>query len=201
MPRALHALPDIDSMSSHNEEQAVQLLLQISQQDHFALDALYKIWAPTLLGIAFRMLGSRQEAEEAMQDTFVKLWHRAADYDPAKSKAFVWSFTILRSVCIDHLRYHRRQKRDSSKNISWDERDAPEPQTDSFILSNDTFTTVRQALERLPPEERRCLELAVLLEYTHSEISDELKTPLGTVKNRLRRAMEKLQSMLKNHEL
>lgn len=189
MPRALHALPDIDSVSSHNEEQAVQLLLQISQQDHFALDALYKIWY-TLLGIAFRMLGSRQEAEEAMQDTFVKLWHRAADYDPAKSKAFVWSFTILRSVCIDHLRYHRRQKRDSSKNISWDERDAPEPQTDSFILSNDTFTTVRQALERLPPEERRCLELAVLLEYTHSEISDELKTPLGTVKNRLRRAME-----------
>jgi RNA polymerase sigma-70 factor (ECF subfamily) len=201
MPRALHVLPDIDSVSSHNEEYAVRLLLQISQQDHSALDTLYKIWAPTLLGIAFRMLGSRQEAEEAMQDTFVKLWHRAADYDPAKSKAFVWSFTILRSVCIDHLRYHRRQKRDSSKNISWDERDAPEPQIHSSILSNDTITTVRQALEQLPPEERRCLELAVLFEYTHSEISDELKTPLGTVKNRLRRAMEKLQSMLKNHEL
>lgn len=201
MRPTLHALPDIESSPSQDEEMLADLLFQIGQQDRFALDTLYQLCAPTLLGIAMRMLRDRQEAEEALQDTFVKIWHRAEEYTPAKSKAFVWCFSVLRNICIDKIRHHGRQKRDSSKNVSWDERDAPEPQSDSRILSHDTITIVRSALDRLPVDERRCLELAVFLEYTQTEISDELQTPLGTVKNRLRRAMEKLKNMLADHAL
>lgn len=201
MPHFPYALPDSESASPLREDEASRLIFLIGQQDSFSLNTLYQLWAPSLLGIAIRMLNDREEAEEAMQDTFVKLWHRAAEYDPAKSKPFVWCFTILRTVCIDRIRHQRRQKRDQSKSIPWDERDVPEPQLESFILSSDTFDSVRQALDQLPIEERRCLELAVFLEYTHSEISSELRTPLGTVKNRLRRAMEKIQNILSYNEL
>jgi RNA polymerase sigma-70 factor (ECF subfamily) len=200
MRPTLHALPDPENESFQREEDAIGLLYQIGQEDRFALDTLYQLWAPTLLGVALRILHDREEAEEAIQDTFVKIWHRAADYDAQKSKAFVWCFALLRNVCIDKLRFNNRQKRSLGKTVSWDERDAPEPHSDANVLSLDTLAIVRNAIGQLPIDERRCLELAVFLEYTHTEISSELQTPLGTVKNRLRRAMEKLQKMLAEHE-
>lgn len=200
MHPALHALPDLDLDSSRTEERAAQLLAQIGQSDSFAFDTLYALWSPTLLGIAFRMLGNRAEAEEAMQDTFVKIWHRAADFDAAKSKAFVWCFTILRSTCIDRLRHQHRQKRNSQVTQTLDEQ-VPEPLADAQILSADTFRSVRLAMDQLPLDERRCLELAVFLEYTHSEIAERLSTPLGTIKNRLRRALDKLKQLLSDHEI
>ena len=111
MSSKLHALPDPPRNSSLNDEHAAQLLSLIGNSDQFAFETLYQLWSPTLLGIAFRMLGNRSEAEEAMQDSFVKIWHRAADYDPQKSKPFVWCFTLLRSICIDRLRFGNRIKR------------------------------------------------------------------------------------------
>lgn len=201
MPRALHVIPDHQSTSSQPEDAAVRLLFLVGKQDRTALQTLYDWWSPALLGIALRILHDREEAEEAMQDTFVKLWHRAVDYDAEKSEPFVWCFTIIRSICMDRIRYLHRQKRDYTKNDSRDEKEIPEPQFDPQILSSDTITSVRHAINSLPEDERRCLELAVFFEYTQREISDELQSPLGTVKHRLRRAMAKLQSMLSQHEL
>lgn len=201
MPRVLHGMPDHPSGSSTPEDAAIQLLFRVGQQDRAALQTLYDRWSPTLLGIALRILHDREEAEEAMQDTFVKLWHRAVDYDAEKSEPFVWCFTIIRSICMDRIRYRNRQKRDCTKNDSRDEKEIPEPQFDPQILSSDTIASVRHAINSLPDDERRCLELAVFFEYTQREISDELQAPLGTVKHRLRRAMAKLQSMLSQHEL
>lgn len=199
MPHNLHALPDLVPPLD-GEDEAARLLFLIGQQDRCAFEALYQIWASSLLGIAVKMLHDREEAEEVLQDTFVKVWHRAAEYNPSKSKAFVWCFVILRSVCLDRIRHQRRKKRNHMKRISWHERDVPEPLLDADVLSADTFDSVRHAINQLPHEERRCLELAVFLEYTHSEISSELQTPLGTVKNRLRRAMEKMKNILSDHD-
>jgi RNA polymerase sigma-70 factor, ECF subfamily len=201
MPSNLHALPDPPRNPSLNDEHAVQLLSLIGSGDQFAFETLYQLWSPILLGIAFRMLGNRSEAEEAMQDSFVKIWHRAADYDPQKSKPFVWSFTILRSICIDRLRYGSRLKRATPLISSINDTDFAEPISNDLILSKDTMQIVRKAIDSLPLDERRCLELAVFLEYTHSEISQQLGTPLGTVKNRLRRALEKLKQLLADYEV
>lgn len=201
MRSALHTLPDPETFPDQEEKFFASLLFQIGQQDRFAFEQLYRIWSPTLLGIAMRMLGDRQLAEEALQDTFVKVWHGATNYDPAKSKAFVWCFTILRSICIDRIRYQKRKKRDITKQTSWNTQSIPEPQMESQILAQDLAHVIRAALHQLPPDERHCLELAVFLEYTHSEISEQLHTPLGTVKNRLRRAMQKLHHLLSGHEL
>lgn len=182
------------------EGDAVRLIVRMAKSDDSALNELHGLWGPTLLGVACRMLGDRHEAEEVLQDTFVRIWHRSADYDPAQSPPFVWAFAVLRGLCIDRLRFRHREKRDSSRVVPIHLHAPPERSEDPRIMAADDWRRVRTALEKLDPDERSCLELAVFLEYTHSEISERLGTPLGTVKNRLRRALEKVRNHLSRHE-
>lgn len=180
--------------------EAAALIARMAKEDGSALAELHGIWAPILLGIACRMLGDRREAEEAVQDTFVRMWHRSADFDPMQSPPFVWAFALLKGYCIDRLRYRHRSKRDSSRVVPIHLHAPPEEMEDPQVIALDDYRRVRSALKVLAAEERRCLELAVFLEYTHSEISTHLGTPLGTVKNRLRRALEKVRNQLSRHE-
>jgi RNA polymerase sigma-70 factor (ECF subfamily) len=180
--------------------EAVALIRRMAKEDGSALAELHGMWSAVLLGVACRMLGDRREAEEAVQDTFIRMWHRAADYDPKQSPPFVWAFAVMRGYCIDRLRYRHRGKRDSSRVVPIHLHAAPEPVEDAQVMALDDWRRVRAALDVLEKNERRCLELAVFLEYTHSEISEQLGTPLGTVKNRLRRALGKVRNQLSRHE-
>lgn len=181
--------------------EAVSLIGRMAKGDGTALAELHGMWSPVLLGISCKMLGDRREAEEVVQDTFVRIWHRSADYDPHQSPPFVWAFAVLRGYCIDRLRFRHRAKRDSSQVVSIHVHAPPEKSEDSRVMAIDDWRRVRAALDLLPVDERNCLELAVFLEYTHSEISVHLETPLGTVKNRLRRALEKVRNHLSRYEL
>jgi RNA polymerase sigma-70 factor, ECF subfamily len=181
--------------------EAVALIGRMAKGDGGALGELHGMWSPTLLGVACRMLGDRREAEEVVQDTFVRMWHRSAEYDPHQSPPFVWAFAVMRGYCIDRLRFRHRAKRDSSRVVPIHLHAPPEKSEDPQVMALDDWRRVRSALDKLPPDERSCLELAVFLEYTHSEISEQLGTPLGTVKNRLRRALEKVRNQLSRYEL
>jgi RNA polymerase sigma-70 factor (ECF subfamily) len=180
--------------------EALALIARMAKEDGTALTELHGMWSPILLGIACRILGDRREAEEAVQDTFVRLWHRSTDYDPKQSAPFAWAFAVMRGYCIDRLRYRHRGKRDSSRVVPIHLHAPPEEIEDPRVMALDDWRRVRSALHVLGADERRCLELAVFLEYTHSEISEHLGTPLGTVKNRLRRALEKVRNQLSRHE-
>ncbi len=180
--------------------EAIALLARMAKQDSSALSELHGLWSPILLGIACRMLGDRREAEEAVQDTFIRMWHRSVDYDPKLSPPFVWAFGVMRGYCIDRLRYRHRGKRDSSRVVPIHLHAPPEEMEDARVMALDDWRRVRSALDVLGKDERQCLELAVFLEYSHSEISEHLGTPLGTVKNRLRRALLKVRNQLSRHE-
>ena len=180
--------------------EAVALIARMAKGDGGALAELYEMWSPVLLGASCRMLGDRHEAEEVVQDTFVRMWHRSADYDPRQSPPFAWAFAVMRGYCIDRLRYRHRGKRDSSRVVPIHLHAPTEETEDSRVMALDDWRRVRAALDVLKSDERNCLELAVFLEYTHSEISERLGTPLGTVKNRLRRALEKVRNQLSRHE-
>jgi RNA polymerase sigma-70 factor (ECF subfamily) len=195
----IHALPS--GLCEDPTGEAVALILRMAKGDGTALAELHGIWSPTLLGISCRMLGDRREAEEVVQDTFVRVWHRSAEYDPHQSPPFVWAFAVLRGYCIDRLRFRHRAKRDSSRVVPIHLHAPPEKSEDPRVMAMDDWRRVRAALDLLPPDERSCLELAVFLEYTHSEISEHLGTPMGTVKNRLRRALEKVRNQLSRYEL
>jgi RNA polymerase sigma-70 factor, ECF subfamily len=197
----LSALPNgSGSFCEDRTGEVIALISRMAKEDGSALTELYGIWNPVLLGIACRMLGDRREAEEAVQDTFIRLWHRAADYDEMQSPPFVWAFAVIRGYCIDRLRYRHRGKRDSSRVVPIHLHAPPEEVEDTRIMALDDLRRVKAALDELKQDERRCLELAVFLEYSHSEISEYLGTPLGTVKNRLRRALEKVRNQLSRHE-
>ena len=197
-------LPPTQSFSGELVEdrtgEAVALIARMAKGDGSALTELYSMWSPVLLGTSCRMLGDRHEAEEVVQDTFVRMWHRSSDYDPQQSPPFAWAFAVMRGYCIDRLRYRHRSKRDSSRVVPIHLHAPTEEAEDSRVMAIDDWRRVRAALDVLKSDERQCLELAIFLEYTHSEISEHLGTPLGTVKNRLRRALEKLRNQLSRHE-
>jgi RNA polymerase sigma-70 factor (ECF subfamily) len=199
IPSPIHVLPS--GLCEDTTGEAVALIARMAKGDGGAMAELYAMWSAVLLGISCRMLGDRREAEEVVQDTFVRLWHRSAEYDPHQSPPFVWAFAVLRGYCIDRLRFRHRGKRDSSRVVSIHQHAPPEKSEDPRVMALDDFRRVRNALDHLDPDERVCLELAVFLEYTHSEISAHLETPLGTIKNRLRRGLEKVRNQLSRHEL
>jgi RNA polymerase sigma-70 factor (ECF subfamily) len=180
--------------------EASALISRMAKGDGSALSELYEMWSPILLGASCKMLGNRSEAEEVVQDTFIRMWHRSVDYDPKQSPPFVWAFAVMRGYCIDRLRYRHRSKRDSSRVVPIHLHASTEDFEDPKVMALDDWRRVRAALAALEENERKCLELAVFLEYTHSEISDSLGTPLGTVKNRLRRALEKVRNQLSRHD-
>lgn len=179
---------------------AVALIGRMAKGDEAALAEIHGMWAPVLLGSALRILGDHHEAEEAVQDTFVRIWHRSADYDVLQSPPFAWAFAVLRGYCIDRLRYRHRGKRDSARVVPLHLYALSEETEDPNVMAKDDWRRVRSALDLLDEDERKCLELAVFLEYTQSEISARLGTPLGTVKHRLRRALVKVRQHLSRNE-
>ncbi len=195
----VHAMPT--GLCEDPTGEAAALIGRMAKGDGGALARLHETWSSALLGVACRMLGDRREAEEVVQDTFVRMWHRSAEYDPHQSPPFVWAYAVLRGYCIDRLRFRHRGKRDSSRVVPIHLHTPPEKSENPQVMALDDWRRVRAALDHLSPDERSCLELAVFLEYTHSEISQHLGTPLGTVKNRLRRALDKVRQQLSRYEL
>lgn len=200
MATELHALPDPETGHTKTEDQATRLIAQIGREDRLALNTLYDLWAPSMLGIAARMLGNHQEAEEAVRDTFVKIWHRAADHDPGLAKPFVWCFTILRAVCIEMLKKQNRQKKGVARNAAAGLLIPAFPVPESMILPAETLRMVRRALDQLPLDQRRCLELGVFLEYAQTESGGSLDSQLESAAERLQNAMETLHVNLKSDE-
>lgn len=195
------AAPDAPA-SDEKPDDSVRLLTAVAAGDAAAFETLYRFWSPTLMGIALRILPDRSEAEECLQDAFVRIWRKAADFDPVRGAAFAWAFGILRGLCLDRLRYRSRLKRGGplSPISASPAGGTDEPSEPPRVVAADDLRRVREMLDSLDPPERECLQLAVLLEYSHTEIADRLRTPLGTVKNRLRRALGKLRTLFRSHE-
>jgi RNA polymerase sigma-70 factor (ECF subfamily) len=173
----------------------------MAKADAAALVELHGIWAPVFLGVACRMLGDRREAEDVVQDTFIRIWRNSAQYDPHQAPPFVWAFVVLRSYCVDRLRSRHRAKRNHSRDVATHLQTLPEKSENPRVMALDDFRRVRAALDQLPPDERSTLELAVFLDYTHSEIAEPLGSPLSTTKNRLRQALKKIRNHLSRYEL
>jgi len=168
--------------------EALGLIQRMAKGEPAALAELHANWAPVLLGIACRMLGDRREANEVLHRTFLGIWKRAASYDPHHSPPFVWALVMMRGIAIDRLR-RGGGSRSPRQSASGDHGENPK------VLSNDDCARLRSALDPLDPEDRRCLEAAVFLEYAYGNDSTL------AVKNRLRRALDQVRNHLSRHEL
>lgn len=176
-----------------------RLLAAVRQGDQVSLARLYERRAGALFSMLARMLNNDAEAEECLQDTFVRIWQRAASYDPARSAPFTWMVMIARGLALSRL---RARGSDSQARAAYESEVAsleiehidpswhpPEPELSQACT---------RALRNLPDDQRRALELAFFRGWTHTEIAEATGEPLGTIKARIRRGLLGLRDFLKD---
>jgi RNA polymerase sigma-70 factor, ECF subfamily len=168
------------------------LIEQIIARDESALAALYDRYAGMLSSVLNRILHDTQAAEEILQDVFYQLWRTAPNFDAARGSLPAWLAVIARNRAISRLRRHNPAAGEELL-----ENTAVLPlNLESNVAQRQLLTRVRGALEGLPREQRSCVELAYFEGMTHSEIAKRTGDPLGTVKTRLRTAVETLRRNL-----
>lgn len=176
------------------EEHPERLLERVAAGERAALLALHDRYAPTLLAVALRVTGSRAEAEEVVQEAFVRAWREAASFDRARGSAAAWLLTLTRNRAIDLVRARRRRAR--HEDDSADEAPDPPPSPERHVSDAQRAAAVRAAMSSLRDAQREVLELAYYRGLSHSEIAAALHQPLGTVKTRIAQAVKLLREEL-----
>ena len=160
--------------------------------DAEALATLYDRHGRAAYSLAYRLMGEKQEAEDVVQEAFVKVWRSAGGYRVGRGNVRTWILSIVHNRGIDQIRSHASRRRTQDKV----EASAPtsEPsEAFSETWKNSQREQVREALNTLPQEQLKILELAYFSGYTHVEIADRLDLPLGTVKGRMRLGLRKIR--------
>ena len=173
------------------------MVTAIAQQQEEAFERLYDRYQTLVYHLAFKVLNSRENAEEVVYDVFWQVWREAARYDVHRGSVASWLTTLARSRAIDALRARRNDpipEEDLEIHpIGTDLGESPEETTSLGQRAG----IVRAALDHLPSEQRLALEMAFFRGLTHAEIAMQLQEPLGTVKTRIRSAMLRLQERLR----
>lgn len=172
----------------------VELLHAVARGDEGALARLYDAYRVILFGLLVRILNSREEAEDILQDVFIQVWRRAKDFDEKRGRPFTWLVTLTRSRAIDRLRLLSARQRLVTGAAQKQTEVVSDALTDTIRVSQKEI--VRRALAELPEEQRHTLVLAYFEGLTQSEIASKLGAPLGTVKTRMRSGMIKLRALL-----
>jgi RNA polymerase sigma-70 factor (ECF subfamily) len=174
------------------------LLQAIVNGQSAALGSLYDRYGRLVFSLAVSIINNAEEAEEITQEVFLLIWEKSASYQADQGKVAAWLTGITRHRAIDVLR--RRNARPEGHRMDWmqsvEEPDLPdgsEP-VESLVEGQQEGLKIRQAVAALPPEQQRVLELAYFRGLTQEEIAIQTGEPLGTVKTRIRLAMQKLRS-------
>lgn len=173
-----------------------ELLRAVARGDEGALAAIYDRYSSILLGLLLRILHSRAEAEDVLQEVFVQVWRRAGSYDESRGRGFTWLVTLARSRAIDRLRALDSRSRAATASAAEASEVVSDASLDAF--RSEQREIVRAALAELTEDQRRTLLLAYEEGLTQSEIAARLNQPLGTVKTRTRAGLMKLRELLRD---
>lgn len=192
---------DVRTDGSGSDENLVR---RVAAGDSDAFAALFDRQSPGALGLLIKILGSRGEAEEVLQEVFLQVWRRAGAYDPERASVRGWVLLLARSRALDRIRSRRsRRRREQEAHEqavqTHDHRvgaEAEGPVGTRRLEAEERKREVFGALRRLPADQRRALELAFFEGLSHSQIADRTDTPLGTVKSRVLLGMKKLRLSL-----
>jgi RNA polymerase sigma-70 factor (ECF subfamily) len=180
------------------DAEEAELLRALARGDESAFARIYDRYSPILLGLLLRILRSRAEAEDVLQEVFLQVWQRAHSFDAERGRAFTWLVTLARSRAIDRLRSVGSRERAARASA---EEAPPESEpvewADNAAIRSERAEAVREALAELPEEQRQVLMLAYIEGMSQSEIAAAKNQPLGTVKTRTRSALRKLSDSLR----
>lgn len=168
----------------------------VAAGDANAFEIVLERHADAAFSLAYRMCGRRSVAEDVAQESFLALWRGGARYDRARGSVRSWTLGIVHNRAIDGLRRNsvHDRRRANAEGLEED-LEAPE-RTDAQAINNAVSDEIRVALDELPSEQRRVIELAYFGGFTHTEIASMLNAPIGTVKGRMRLGLEKLRGRL-----
>jgi RNA polymerase sigma-70 factor, ECF subfamily len=168
--------------------------------DAQAFAVLYDRHSRAAYSLAYRMMNGRQAAEDLAQDAFLKVWRAAKSYRADRGGVRTWILSIVHNRGIDQLRSHASRRRMQDKVEASAARSQP---SEAFAETwrNLQREQVREALNALPQEQLKILELAYFSGYTHMEIAENLDVPLGTVKGRMRLGLKKLRDHFEAREM
>ena len=180
-----------------------QLIALIAHGEKDALEAFYDRHASSVFSLARYMLREAMLAEEVAQDIFLNLWLKASSYNPQRGTPRAWFMSVAHHRIIDHLRAQKRsaQSTDQVPHELLDLQPSSLPGTEEQAHRNLDREQIITALASLPVKQREVILLAYFEGYTQSEIAGRLSEPLGTVKTRIRLAMQKLRATFKYREL
>lgn len=176
-----------------SNESIPYLLGRISLKDRTAFVRLYEIASPKLFGVCFRILRDKQDAEEALQDVFIKVWQRADSYVEGKAGAQAWLCAIARNQAIDRI----RSRKPASTSID-DAYDLADPRIDpeQAVLMRSEGRRIDGCMERLPSERAAAVRSAYVDGYSYGELAERFGVPLNTMRTWLRRSLIKLKECL-----
>ena len=175
------------------DEEVMQLVQGGSPR---AFELMYERHGGAAFSLAYRMVGNRVTAEDITQEAFLSIWRSRTRYDQARGSVRTWVLGIVHNRGIDALRRHtvHDRRRESMEGVA-ERLEAPE-RTDVEAARREEARSVHSALETLPAEQRRTVELAYFGGFSHSQIAEMLGMPIGTVKGRMRLGLEKMRKQL-----
>jgi RNA polymerase sigma-70 factor, ECF subfamily len=181
------------STSSLADEDLMRL---VQRGDARAFEAVYDRHSSAAFSLAYRIAGNRTVAEDIVQEAFLSVWRSAVRYQPERGNLRSWLLSVVHNRAIDSLRRSLSQDRGRVDAEGIEERKAAPELTDVEAFRREEAQTVRSAMDRLPADQLRVVELAYFGGFTHSQIADMLGMPLGTVKGRMRLALDKMRDGL-----
>ncbi len=179
---------DVTIVQNSEEHWVARVQAIATAQDQTAFAELFRHFAPKVKAFLIKSGADAGLAEECMQDVMATLWRKAHMYDPSRASVATWIFTVARNRKIDLLRKYARPE---PEDLPWGPEQAPD-QADVLALQQESHR-LAEAMKTLPEKQRVLIERAYFGDLTHSEIAAETGLPLGTIKSRIRLALDRLR--------
>ncbi len=188
-----------ESVTPDESAADIEMLQQIGQRDVVAFQAFYRKFSGLLYATIHRVLNDHQDTEDIMQEVLMQVWQKAHLYEPTKGKPMTWVTTMARNRAIDRIR--SKQRRSKLNGDFENESRVIQPEfvddTTDVLIAKESDQAIHSAVMELTPDQREAIQLAYFSGLTQSEVADRLNEPLGTVKARIRRGVQRLEQVVK----
>lgn len=195
----IFTLASIGKAAHGDADDEIELMKRIRARDAGALEELYDLYNRLLFAMVISIVEKREEAEDVLQEIFLKIWNKADLFDADRGNVYNWIITLARNQAIDRIRskgYKTQEKQTVSIDKSLFSLEGDQYNPMKTTIFSDRAELVKKALDEIPEEQSEVIKIAYYRGMSQSEISDYLGIPLGTVKTRTRQGMIKLKNIL-----
>lgn len=182
-----------------NRQVEHELMQRIAGGDNDAFDVFCDRYSPLIFSTAYKVLNHAQDAEDVAHDVLLSVWKKAGSYNATKGTLVTWICTTTRNRSIDRVRSFQRRSAMHDRFETRQEREKPEARSTGRddLYRSDARSILQNAVVELSPEQREVIELAYFEGLTQRQIAERLQSPLGTVKARIRRGLQRLRGMMR----